>query len=257
MEIEEIINDLIKKEEIEWEDIVDNLIEKKIIDPLNVDLEVFIEYYIKTVRELRKRENFDFILTSKVLFLLVFFLKLKIEYLSKIFLEEENDREKNEEEFIFEEYEEENKKIKRKKKEEKKLEFIIKLERKRKVDLEDLKSAIREALKEYEEKKKRLKKKKVEKELEDLHKLEYDIEKEIEILSEKLEKIRKKIIEFNFLLRELNRKERKEEIIKTFMPLLYLDNDGKIFLKQLEHFGRIFIVKDREIQKEDLEKIRK
>jgi len=97
----QIVNDLLKKEEIEWDTIINELINQKVIDPLNIDLELLIDYYIKIIKELKKRETFDFVLSSKVLLLLVYFLKLKVEFLSKeIFPEVEF-----EEDFIFEENE--------------------------------------------------------------------------------------------------------------------------------------------------------
>ncbi len=238
MNLEEIVQELIKKEEIEWEDIIDSLIANNYLNPTDIDLNLLVDYYIKIVRELKNKENFDFVLTSKVLLLLVFFLKLKIEYLSK----EIYGFEENEEDFIFEENEEFKEKREKKRKNKKKLEFIIKLDRKRKVDLEDLKKAIKEALKDYEEKKKKLVKRKKEKDLEDLKKLEYDIEKEIVFLSKKLEELKEKIIKFSLLLNNLNRSG-KEETIRTFMPLLYLDSQDKIELKQENPFNEIFIIK--------------
>ena len=238
MNLEEIVQELIKKEEIEWEDIIDSLIANNYLNPTDIDLNLLVDYYIKIVKELKNKENFDFVLTSKVLLLLVFFLKLKIEYLSR----EIYGFEENEEDFIFEENEEFKEKREKKRKNKKKLEFIIKLDRKRKVDLEDLKKAIKEALKDYEEKKKKLVKRKKEKDLEDLKKLEYDIEKEITFLSKKLEELKEKIIKFSFLLNNLNRSG-KEETIRTFMPLLYLDSQDKIELKQENPFNEIFIIK--------------
>lgn len=246
MDVNEILEELIKKDEIEWEDIINELINKKIIDPKNIDLNVLIDHYIKIVRELKSKQTFDFILTSKVLVLLVFFLKLKIEYLSReLYNFEENNLE---EEFVFEEEEKENTKKNRKKREKKELEFIIKLERKRKVDLEDLKKVIKEVLEEYKEKKKKIKKE-IE-DLEDLKKLEYDIENEIKNLEKILEKLERKVVEFKYLLKKMDRGGDKENVIKTFIPLLYLENQEKIELKQEEIFKEILIIKKEKNESE-------
>jgi chromatin segregation and condensation protein Rec8/ScpA/Scc1 (kleisin family) len=125
MDFESIVQELVKKEEIEWEDIIDSLITQGYIEPTNIDINLLIDYYIKIVKELKKKENFDFVLTSKVLLLLVFFLKLKIEYLSK----EIYGFEEREEEFYFEENEEVKEKKVKKRRKKKELDIIIKLDR--------------------------------------------------------------------------------------------------------------------------------
>lgn len=239
----EIVNDLLKKEEIEWDTIINELINQKIIDPLNIDLELLIDYYIKIIKELKKRENFDFILSSKVLILLVYFLKLKVEFLSKeLFFEQEI-----EEELIFDDeigVEEENKKIskeKREKKEKKKLMLKFMYERRRKVTLEDLKKAIKEIFQEIEKKKKRKKLKK--EDLEELANLEYDIEKETELILEALKKIENEEINFFELIGFISKKINKEEVIKKFIPLLYLDHQEKIEIIQKEILKEIIIKK--------------
>jgi len=237
----QIVDDLLKKEEIEWDTIINELINQKIIDPLNIDLELLIDYYIKIIRELKKREDFDFILSSRVLVLLVYFLKLKVEFLSKeLFFGQEL-----EEDLIFDDVEvEENgekKKTKKEKKEKKKLLLKIMYERKRKVTLEDLKKAVKEIFQEVEKRKKRKKLKK--ENLEDLATLEYDIEKEINLVVKVLMKLEKKEINFFELLKLISQTINKEEIIKKFIPLLYLDHQEKIELIQKEMLKEIIIKK--------------
>ncbi|HIQ51486.1 MAG TPA: hypothetical protein EYH54_05980 [Nautiliaceae bacterium] len=232
----QIVNDLLKKEEIEWDTIINELINQKVIDPLNIDLELLIDYYIKIIKELKKRETFDFVLSSKVLLLLVYFLKLKVEFLSKeIFPEVEF-----EEDFIFEENEiKEEKKIRKEKKEKKKLLLRIMYERKRKVTLEDLKEAIKEIFQEVEKRKKRKKLKK--ESLKELATLEYDIEKEINLIVEILKKLEKDKIGFFELLKLINKSVNKEEIIKKFIPLLYLDHQERIEIIQEKILEEIII----------------
>jgi len=232
----QIVNDLLKKEEIEWDTIINELINQKVIDPLNIDLELLIDYYIKIIKELKKRETFDFVLSSKVLLLLVYFLKLKVEFLSKeIFPEVEF-----EEDFIFEENEiREEKKIRKEKKEKKKLLLRIMYERKRKVTLEDLKEAIKEIFQEVEKRKKRKKLKK--ESLKELATLEYDIEKEINLIVEILKKLEKDKIGFFELLKLINKSVNKEEIIKKFIPLLYLDHQERIEIIQEKILEEIII----------------
>ncbi|MEO2154615.1 MAG: hypothetical protein ABGW69_02295, partial [Nanoarchaeota archaeon] len=72
----EVVDSLIKKEEIEWDMIINELVDKGIIDPKNIDLDILVDYFIGIIKELKKKEQFDFILSSKALLLLVYFLKL-------------------------------------------------------------------------------------------------------------------------------------------------------------------------------------
>jgi segregation and condensation protein A len=237
----QIVDNLLKKEEIEWDTIIQEMINQQVIDPLNIDLEILIDYYIKIIKELKKKENFDFILSSKVLLLLVYFLKLKVESLSReLFFDPYL-----EEDFLYEDSIEEEKtkteKNKKEKKETKKLLLKVIYERRRKVTFEDLKEAIKEVFKEVEKRKKRKKLKK--ENLEDLATLEYNIEKEIDTILKILSKIEKEEITFFELLNFLKIIVNKEEIIKKFIPLLYLDNQGKIELIQKDILKELLIKK--------------
>ena len=238
MDIIKIVDELVKKEEIEWDSIINELVKNNVIDPLNIDLEVLIDYYIKIIRELKKKEHFDFILSSNVLILLVYFLKLKVEHLtSSLFY---NVTEEVIYDDLLEESEKEVKKERREKKLKKELKLRVLYERRRKVTLEDLKEAIKEILE--KEKKKRTKKIKKE-DLEDLKTLEYDLEKEAELILSLLEKLEKKEISFFEFLKNLGLIE-KEEIIKKFMPLLYLELQEKLELKQELPLEDFWIIKN-------------
>jgi len=238
LDIIKIVDELVKKEEIEWDSIINELVKNNVIDPLNIDLEVLVDYYIKIIRELKKKEHFDFILSSNVLILLVYFLKLKVEHLtSSLFY---NVTEEVIYDDLLEESEKEVKKERREKKLKKELKLRVLYERRRKVTLEDLKEAIKEILE--KEKKKRTKKIKKE-DLEDLKTLEYDLEKEAELILSLLEKLEKKEISFFEFLKNLGLIE-KEEIIKKFMPLLYLELQEKLELKQELPLEDFWIIKN-------------
>jgi len=112
-------------------------------------------------------------------------------------------------------------------------------ERKRKVTLEDLKEAIKEIFQEVEKRKKRKKLKK--ESLKELATLEYDIEKEINLIVEILKKLEKDKIGFFELLKLINKSVNKEEIIKKFIPLLYLDHQERIEIIQEKILEEIII----------------
>ncbi|MEO2154522.1 MAG: hypothetical protein ABGW69_01825 [Nanoarchaeota archaeon] len=171
---------------------------------------------------------------------------MKIEYLAREYFYNSC----HEEEFFYDDYEEDkenNKQEKKKKTIKKELKLKILYERKRKVTFDDLKEAIKEIL-EKEEKKRQ--KRKIKKEnLDDLATMEYDVEKETELILKALEQYEKNEISFFELLRKLLpifNKERiniKEEIVKKFIPLLYLDFQEKIEIFQKKLFDDILIKK--------------
>ena len=46
-------------------------------------------------------------------------------------------------------------------------------------------------------------------------------------------------------LNELNPSKERKDIIWTFIPLLYLANEGRVIIRQEEEFGEVYIGKPR------------
>lgn len=221
---------LMQKDEITWQSLIYDLVKSEEMNPWDIDISVLTQKYINTVRAL---QEMNFFISGKVLLASAILLKIKshklvaeeIPYLENLIFPPEP------EEYF----------------EEEKPEYIIPdlsiktpQARKRKVNMNDLISALHKAL---EVNHRRVMRKVAERNF----KIPEIPQKKIDI-SELIKDVYNKILSF-FQKKEpvtfskLIPSDKKDDKILTFIPLLHLDYQEKIVLEQKESFGEIDILK--------------
>ncbi len=244
--------DIITKEEISWQSLIYDLINTERLDPWDIDISLLADKYLEVIK---KMEEANFFVSSKMLLACAILLKMKSEILNDVFLKEID-------EIIYG------------KKEEKKV--IPKLEvfdeeipllfprtplpRQRKVTLEELMLSLNKAI---ETETRRIRKVIGKKQAEKIYELFLSKDKRVPIK----ERINLIIREIEKHFKELKKEEitfsdlapTKEEKKALFLPILQLDNHEKIYTKQYNHFEEIFIrlekypEEDVEIIKEEID----
>lgn len=229
---------LITGEELSWQAIIYDLIKTEQLDPWDIDIVVLADKYIETINNL---EDEDFFISSKVLLACSLLLRLKSEILANSYIQELND-------LLF-----------GKKEVQKTLDFekiIINenelpllvpkspMARHKKVTLEQLMGALNKAINTENRRIKRsIKGYQAQKAAElilpknQFVPLKTRIKNIFNIISTHLNIHENKHINFNYLAKE------KEEKLASFLPILHLSNEQKIFLHQPIHFEDIFITK--------------
>jgi len=245
--------DLITGDELSWQAIIYDLIKTEQLDPWDIDLAVLSEKYLGTVREL---EDANFLISSKVLLACSLLLRLKTEILANSYIQELNDilfgkkdvqRTLDIEKYIINENE---------------LPLLIPkspMARHKKVTLDQLMSALNKAINTENRRIKRtIKSHQARKAAEmvmpkgQFIPLKVRIKNIFSIINNHLMLPENKHLEFESLAKE------KEEKLASFLPILHLSNEQKIFLHQPIHFEDILITKDvhpdeREMIKNELE----
>lgn len=225
---------LLNQDEISWKTILYDLVRTENMDPWDVNITLLTQEYIKIVKKLREH---DLKISGKVLLAAAILLKMKTSYLLErditLFdsLMQETEEELNEEfldeEEVFKE---------KKKKEQYQLIPRNPQPRNRKVSIHDLVHALQRAM---------ISKKKI---LEKIRPVDFAqfTNKKIEIM-EVIEEIYQKIIYYSkkektlTFDRLLPPRAKKQEKVYTFLPLLHLENQNKIEMKQTEAFAKIGI----------------
>jgi len=242
---DQILDMLLKRDEITWKDLITNLVKSEQMDPWDVDLSLLTRRYMDILKQLKE---VNFFVSGKVV--LAFFLLLKIktnrlmnhnfaDFDSLLFSSEEDDEE--------EDY------ISNYKKGEGGLNVKLTIKtpqaRKRKVSLQDLMGALEKAL-EVDERRD-IRKRKFER-IPDSIKLP---ERKINI-GDKIKIIHNKINEWfqknssDITFENLLEDGSKSDKVYTFMPLLHLENNNKIKMNQPVHFENIYIRLNQEDKNE-------
>ncbi len=234
---------------IKWRSLIYEMVRSGKIDPWDIDLTHFTKEYMNMIHKLKE---LNFRVSGKVVLAAAILLKLKTnglrlnEFLSMT--EEEPDYaidvEEDEEQFMDEDEQKLvklAKHIEHNKKKEYKLEPNIYGERTRKVTVFELVGALKKAL-EVDERRKTREIEQVEapKLMQYKVKMVDIVEKMIEVferLSNHLLKHRRNRVHFSKIVPS----EEKKDRIWTFVPLLHLANDGKVFLHQDKPFGDLFV----------------
>lgn len=226
---------LVEENEITWQSIIYNLIKKEQLDPWNINLSILAKKYIERIKELKQH---NFFVSGKVLLASALLLRLKshkflTEYIS------------NFDTFLYPPQEQELADIldnmdNRAYKEEKIPSLLLKTpqERKRQVTLNELMHALEKAL-DIDFKR-------------EIRKRNYAIIRPVELpknivnITEVIKNLYNKIISMfkkneNVTFSKLIPSQKKEDKLFTFLPLIYLETDGKIRLEQEVPFGEIRI----------------
>jgi segregation and condensation protein A len=229
---DQILDMLLKKDEITWQDILYDLIKSERMDPWNIDISILTNKYLKIVRKLKET---NFFISGKVILASSILLKIKSDKLLTENILSFDSLLNQEEEELAQLEEEDEQEIPRPR-----LTIKTPIARKRKVSIKDLVQALEKALEVDKRKKVRRERYEVE-----YDQMEVPVRK-IEI-STKIKEIYSKIVSFfekkkvDITFTQLTPSPSKKDKIYTFIPLLHLENQNKISMCQLKPFKEIQI----------------
>jgi len=230
---QEQIQGLLFGEQVSWKSIILDLINSEQLDPWDIDIVVLSNKYLEKIKEL---EEADFFVSSKVLLAASLLLRLKSEILLNEYIPSLDD-------ILFGREEKKSYKQERIELNEEIPEIIPRtpIARARKVTLQELMSALGKAIHTENRRIKKVvtaRQQEIETALA-LPKKRINLKDQIKVVYSKLKGIfsgEREKVSFN----EISGKS-KEDRVGTFVPLLHLDNQQKIFLEQESHFEDIWI----------------
>lgn len=222
--------DYILSDELTWEGLIRDIVREERMNPWDIDVG---RLAVKYSGRIKNTINIDFRTSGKFLLTASILLKMKSDYLLKD-LEEKGSDEGILLSFIFKDLDYHFKTARG--------ELIPKIPmmKKRRVTLQELIAALKKAVEVNE---RRIARQRENKRSIRLNIKKIDLpEKIIEVYS-KITMFFKNLKKEEITFKELLPSNDKFDIIWTFMPLLYLNNEGKIMLRQEELFGEIYIRK--------------
>jgi segregation and condensation protein A len=232
---QEQIQDLLFSKELGWQEIIYDLINSEQLDPWDIDITILTDKYLEKIKEL---EETDFFISSKVLVAASLLLRIKAEILLNEYITSIDD-------ILFGKKEDKKSILERIELNEDIPELVPRspLPRLRKVTLSELIESLSKAI--------TTENRRIKKEIIDrnslrmatfsLPKRRYNIKDKIKEIYDKLfshfdeDKERRKIAYTEFV------KGDREEKIISFLPLLHLDTQKKVWLEQNGHFEEIYI----------------
>lgn len=235
MSQEKILNLLMQKDEITWQTILYDLLKSGEINPWDIDISLLAHKYLETVKKLQEANLF---ISGKVLLASAILLKIKSERLiiedigtldNLMFPAEMEDLDQfmsaGSKRIILDV--------------EPKLTIKTPQVRKKRVQVDDLISALEKALEVNERRLLRVAERNRIPENLFIPERSRDITEVIKELYDKIKLVftKKPVLTFT----ELVQSERKQDKIATFVPLLHLSTQEKVDLNQEEHFGEIYI----------------
>lgn len=242
---QEHIHELLFSEELSWQAILYDLINTEQLDPWDIDLVLLTGKYLTKIQAL---EEANFFVSSKVLFAAALLLRIK----SEILLEKDI---RNLDEILFGKKEEQSYKLERIELAEGEIPELIPktpLPRFRKVSLQELMEALNKAM--------NTETRRIRKEIE-IRQLREGVDLNLPKKTIKLtDKIKEIVAKIKFLFQKKEKiafselAKNREEKLSTFVPLLHLDTQEKIWLEQEKHFGEIWILMYESYLKKQLDK---
>lgn len=227
--------DLISSGEIGWQGIIYDLIKTEQLDPWDIDLGVLADKYVETIQLM---EEADFFISSKILLACSLLLRLKSEILINSYIQDLNDAlygRKNDKKY----------EIERILINEDELPILVPrtpMARHKKVTLKELIGALNQAIEtENRRIKKEIKGRQAQKSLlvvmpnSNFIPLKVRIKNIFGIVSHHIKNGDKEHLEFSELAPS------KEEKLASFVPMLHLSNEGRVFLRQPKHFEEIHL----------------
>lgn len=230
-----IFNMLVQQDEITWQSIIYDLIRTEQMDPWDIDISVLSKKYIDTVNKLKEM---NFFISGKVLLASAIMLKIKSHKLMEEDIAGFDSYLFNSDEELSLGDLEEVQPTRLTRDQLPKLTIKTPQARKRKVNLQDLMSALQKAL-EVNQRKILRKIREENPTMPHIPERKIEISKLIKEIYEKITGLFQK--KENITFTKLLPSDKKEDKILTLMPLLHLDTQGKINLVQEEPFGEIKI----------------
>ena len=242
-EIEKIspnqVYDIITSKKPDWQVIIYEMVHTEQLDPWDLDLIILTQRYFKKIEEL---EETDFYVSSKVLLAAALLLRIKSDFLLNRHL-------KGIDEILFGRKKEPAKPLERIEIDESELPILIPktpMSRLRKVTLPELMMALNKAI---NTESRRIKREVAVKRAEKLTRVDIPEFKRMDLkgrvkqfyaqILSKIKKPQKENIT-KLTYNDLTRND-KEEKLATFLPLLYLSNNRKLWLEQNDHLDEIWI----------------
>jgi len=240
MKQDQVYNLILQEDDISWKSILFDLVKTEQMNPWDVDLVFLTRKYLEAIK---KMKQLDLRVSGKVLLAAAYLLKLKsirllghdIDELDRLFA---RTTEPDEDGSFFSEFGDELFNVDQRIDDEKpRLIPRTPQPRTRKISIYDLANALQKAME--------VKQRKV---LRDYPDFEIEIPKKKVDISQLIRDIYGRIKEYFFknkkkklTFSQLLPSESKEDKVYTFVPLLHLDNQRKIDLWQIQHFGEIEI----------------
>ena len=232
---QEQIHDLLFNRELGWQEIIYDLINTEQLDSWDIDINVLADKYLEKIKKI---EEADFFISSKVLLAASLLLRIKSEILLNKYI-------KNIDEILFGKTEEKKNPLERIELDEEIPELIPRspLPRFKKVTLKELIDSLNKAITTENRriKKEIINRNALRQSSFSLPKKKFNIKSKIKEIYDNLsrhlkDEEKKKKISFTELIGE-----NKEEKIISFLPLLHLECQKKIWLEQESHFDEIYI----------------
>ncbi|MEK6817242.1 MAG: segregation/condensation protein A [Nanoarchaeota archaeon] len=229
------VQDILFNREIGWQEIIYDLINTEQLNPWDIDIIILTGKYLETIQKL---EEADFFISSKVLLAAALLLRIKSEILLNQYI-------KSIDEILFGKKEKVTSKLERIELDGQIPDLIPRspMPRFKRVSLKDLMEALNKAI---ITENRRIKKEIVKSNA--IREVGISLPKRKLSVQDKIKQIFSKIIYFleeNKNENKINYNslvgEEKHEKIFSFVPLLYLEHQKKIWLEQNNHFGDIYI----------------
>lgn len=232
---QEQLYDILTSKEPSWQALIYELIQTEQLDPWDVNIALLAQRYLEKIRQL---EEANFFISSKVLLAASLLLRIKSEILLNHYI-------RSLDEILFGKKEQEKKPFERIEIDENELPELFPrtpLPRFRQVTLQELMSALNKAINTEH---RRIKREIFEKQAEkwsqvDIPKTRVNIRDRIRQIYAKISVFFKKKPKSKLSFTELAGKER-ENRIASFLPVLHLDNQQKVWLEQEGHREEIWI----------------
>ncbi|NPE26811.1 segregation/condensation protein A [Methanococcoides sp. SA1] len=227
---------LISSNELSWQAIIYDLIKTEQLDPWDIDLATLADKYAETISKL---EDADFFISSKILLACSLLLRLKSEILINSYIQDLNDA-------LYGKKEEKRYEMERIEIDEDDLPILsprTPMARHKKVTLKELMKALDHAINtENRRIKKEIKGRQASKQMLTVMPKSNFIPLKTRIKS--IFGLLKNHLDDNDHMKFHHLAESKEEKLASFVPVLHLSNNGKIFLRQSKHFDHIHMTLD-------------
>lgn len=228
------VYDLITGEELSWQEIIYDLIKTEQLDPWDINLGILADKYLEKINSFGED---NFFVSSKVLLACALLLRLKAELLVNRYIQDLND-------ILYGRKEEKRYELQRIELEDGELPILVPktpMPRQRKISLEELMSALNNAIE--------TENRRIRKEIK-----QRQAEKSALVVLPKINRINLKdrIKEIYLqICTTINRTKTKmtfselaptrEEKLSAFLPLLHLSNQDKLYLDQPTHFEEVYL----------------
>jgi len=232
---QEQVHDLLFSREIEWKEIIYDLINTEQLDPWDINITILTEKYLEKIAKI---EETDFFVSSKVLLAATFLLRIKSEILLTKHIKDIDD-------ILFEKSEKKKYVLEKIELEEEIPQLMPRspIPRYKRITLKELVESLNKAI---STENRRIKREIINKNV--LREAGFSLPKKRFSIKNKIKEIHNNLFEYfkgNKEKKKIGFTEfignTKEEKINAFLPLLHLENQKKVWLEQKKHFDEIYI----------------